>query len=46
MSGNTDETIVHHGVLQPGIAFLHKPFTAAALGQKIQDVPDAPGTPN
>ena len=44
MSGYTDETIVRHGVLQPGIAFLHKPFTAAALGMKIQQVLDATGT--
>src|SRR6266850_1046647 len=26
MSGYTDEAIVQHGVLNPGIAFLHKPF--------------------
>jgi two-component system, cell cycle sensor histidine kinase and response regulator CckA len=40
MSGYTDETIVHHGVLNPGIAFLHKPFTSQALGRKIQEVLD------
>jgi hypothetical protein len=28
---------VHHGVLQPGIIFLHKPFTSAALAAKIQE---------
>jgi CheY-like chemotaxis protein len=40
MSGYTDETIVQHGVLQPGIAFLHKPFTSEALGRKIREVLD------
>ena len=38
MSGYTDEAIVHHGVLDPGIAFLHKPFTSESLGQKIREV--------
>jgi two-component system cell cycle sensor histidine kinase/response regulator CckA len=38
MSGYTDEAIVHHGVLDPGIDFVAKPFTAATLGQKIRDV--------
>ena len=36
MSGYTDEAIVQHGVLKPGIAFLHKPFTSGALGRKIR----------
>jgi len=38
MSGYTDDAIVHHGVLDPGIAFLHKPFTSESLGQKIREV--------
>lgn len=42
MSGYTDEAIVQHGVLQPGIAFVHKPFTISALGRKIREVLDAP----
>src|SRR5262249_20997477 len=37
MSGYTDETIAHHGVLKPGIAFLHKPFTTETLGRKIRE---------
>jgi two-component system cell cycle sensor histidine kinase/response regulator CckA len=40
MSGFTDEAIVHHGVLEPGIIFLHKPFTAEALGEKIREALD------
>ena len=40
MSGYTDEAIVQHGVLMPGIAFLHKPFTSDALGRKIREVFD------
>jgi two-component system cell cycle sensor histidine kinase/response regulator CckA len=40
MSGYTDEAIVQHGMLKPGIAFLHKPFTSDALGRKIRDVLD------
>ena len=38
MSGYTEEAIVQHGVLNPGIAFLHKPFTSETLGRKIREV--------
>jgi FixJ family two-component response regulator len=40
MSGYTEEAIVHHGILDPGIAFLHKPFTSDTLGRKIREVLD------
>ena len=40
MSGYTEDAIVHHGVLDAGITFLHKPFTAAGLGLKIREVLD------
>ena len=40
MSGYTEEAIVRHGVLKPGIAFLHKPFTSLSLGDKIREVID------
>ncbi|MFP4453958.1 MAG: ATP-binding protein [Desulfobacterales bacterium] len=41
MSGYTDNTIVHQGVLEGGIAFLQKPFTVRALGGKVREVLDS-----
>jgi PAS domain S-box-containing protein len=38
MSGYTDDAIVRHGVLDPDVAFIQKPFTADALLRKISDV--------
>jgi two-component system cell cycle sensor histidine kinase/response regulator CckA len=42
MSGYTDDAIIHHGVLDPGIALLQKPFSPAALGRKAREVLDHP----
>ena len=41
MSGYTDEAIVHHGILDSGLAFIQKPFTADAFLRKIRQVLDA-----
>jgi len=42
MSGYTDSFIAGHGVLEQGIALLHKPFTEEALLAKVRQVLDAP----
>lgn len=45
MSGYTDDAIVHHGVLGPGLAFIQKSFTGNALLQEIRNVLDGPRPP-
>lgn len=42
MSGYTDDAIVKHGVLEPGIAFIYKPFTVDAALLKLREVLDGP----
>ena len=42
MSGYADDAIVRHGVLEPGIRFMQKPFAPDALAQKVREVLDAP----
>ena len=38
VSGYTEDAIVQHGVVTPGIAFLDKPFTSETLGRKVREV--------
>ncbi len=39
-SGYTAEAIAHRGVLEPGIAFLQKPYSSDALARKVREVLD------
>ena len=39
-SGYTDDTIVHHGVLERGINYIQKPFTPDTLARTVRQVLD------
>jgi CheY-like chemotaxis protein len=38
LSGYPDEAILHLGLLEPGVAFLQKPFTPDGLARKVTEV--------
>jgi CheY-like chemotaxis protein len=42
MSGYTDDTVIHHDVLESGSAYLQKPFTPDGLARKVREVLNAP----
>jgi two-component system cell cycle sensor histidine kinase/response regulator CckA len=42
LSGYADDSIVSHGVLAPGLAFLQKPFTPETLARRVRELLDAP----
>ena len=44
-TGYARNAIVHEGRLDPGVELLTKPFSQAALGEKLRDIIDAKSTP-
>lgn len=38
MSGYTADVIAHHGVLDPGVNFIQKPFSMNALAEKMREI--------
>jgi two-component system, cell cycle sensor histidine kinase and response regulator CckA len=38
MSGYTDDSILRHGILDEGVAFLNKPLSHESLGRKVREV--------
>jgi len=45
ISGYTADVISNRGVLDPGVAFLHKPFGQEELARKVREVLAEPSKP-
>ncbi len=45
LSGYTDDAIISHDEIDADTPFLHKPYTSAALGQKVRELLDKQPTP-
>jgi FixJ family two-component response regulator len=41
MSGYTDDAMENHGIFEPDIPFLQKPFTPDSLSRKVREVLDS-----